>query len=198
MFEIAPGSPHTYSQLRAEKANLKKISNSHVENTKPETLPPNDARLNHEEPEIQHVISPSVDNNKHTVRKKRKRSIEELSLMISVKRSKLAPVQIEPGRLKLKKKKKRPHSPKSYKISISRELLNHNRKLPSPMPQPTSKILQDNIVPANDVNDESVKKVKKHKEKKHKKLLLPVQGLYVCINTKFMYKLSCEIPNNFL
>ena len=185
MFKIAPGSPQTYSQLRAEKA--KKISNAHMENSKPETLPPSDTRLNHEEPEVQHVLSSNVDNNKHTVHKNRKRSIDELSLMISVKRSKLAPVQRETERLKLMKKKKRPHSPKSYKISISRELLNHNRKLPSPMPQPTPKTLENNVVPANYVNDEPVKKVKKHKEKKHKKLLLPVQGLYVlllslCIN----------------
>lgn len=183
MYKIAPGSPHTYSQIRAEKAK-KIFNNAHTESVKSEMVPPQGARLNHEQLEVQHVISPSTDNSRCTVHKKRKRSTDELSLVISIKRSKLAPVQIEPGRLKLKKKKKKPYSPKSYKISISRELLNCDKKLSSPMPQLTSKVLQDNIVPTNydvivptnNIVDEPVKKVKKHKEKKHKKLLLPVQG----------------------
>ena len=186
MYNIAPGSPHTYSQIRAEKA--KKIFNSaHTESVKSAMVPHQEARLNHEQPEVQHVISSSTDNSKCTVHKKRKRSTDELSLVISIKRSKLAPVQIEPGRLKLKKKKMKPHSPKSYKISISRQLLNRDKYLSSSMPQLTSKVLQDSIVPANydmqdtivpvnNMVDEPVKKVRKHKEKKHKKLLLPVQG----------------------
>ena len=191
MYKTAPGSPHTYSQIRAEKAK-KVFNNAHMESVKSEMVPPEE-RLNHKQPEVQHVISPSADNKKCTVHKKRKRSTDELSLVISVKRSKLAPVQIEPGRLKLKKKKKKPSSPKSYKISISREFLDHDINLSSSTPQLTSKVLQDNVVPANDMQpvmvDEPVKKVKKHKDKKHKKLLLPVQGRCTYINTKFV----CDI-----
>ena len=187
LYEIAPGSPHTYSQIRAEKAK-KILNNTHTEIVKSEMVPPQEARLNHEQPDVQHMISSSTDNRKCTMHKKRKRSsTDEPSMVISIKRSKLAPVQIEPGRLKLKKKKKKPHSPKSYKISISREHLNQNKNLSSSMPHLTSKVLQDSIVPANydmqdtitvnNMVDEPVKKVKKHKEKRHKKLLLPVQGL---------------------
>lgn len=177
LYTTEPGSPQTYSQLRAEKAK-KFINNSHTEIVKSEGVPLQEAQLNHGQSEIQHIISASTDNSTCTVHKKRKRSTDELSLMVSIKRSKLAPIQIEPGRLKLKKKKKRPHSPLSYKISISREiLLNHNIKSSSSLPQSKSKMLPDNIGPTNDVVDEPVKKVKKHKEKKDKKLLLPVQGL---------------------
>ena len=194
MYKIAPGSPHTYSQIRAEKAK-KNFNSAQAESVKSEMVPPQEARLNHEQPEVQHVISSSTDNSKRTVHKKRKRSTDELSLVISIKRSKLAPVQIEAERLKFKKKK--PHSPKNYKISIARELLNHDKKLSSSMPQSTAKVLQDNIVPtdynmqdnivpANDMVDEPVKKVKKHKEKKHKKLLLPVQGLCMSIQNLCM------------
>ena len=101
--------------------------------------------------------------------------------MISIKRSKLAPIQIEPGRLK--KKKKELHSPKSFKISISRQLLNHNKitKLSSSMIQPPSKMIENNVVAVNDVTDEPVKKVKKRKREKDKKLMLPVQGLCVSV-----------------
>lgn len=159
----APGSPHTYSQLRAEKAK-KCINNTHADIVKSDIVPP-EARLNHEQPEIQNIIT----------HKKRKRSTDELSLVISIKRSKLAPIQIEPGRLKLKKKKL--HSPKSYKISISRQLLNHNIKLSSSMIQSPSNVIENNVVAVNDVADEPVKKVKKHKREKDRKLMLPVQGL---------------------
>ena len=125
---------------------------------------------------MQHLISSSTGNNKHTGHKKRKRSTDDLSLVISIKKSKLAPLQIEPRRLKLNKKKKRPpHSPKNYTISI-----NHDINFSSPQLQSTAKILQDNNVTVNDMVDEPVKKVKKHKEKKRdKKLLLPVQGWYI-------------------
>lgn len=171
MHKVAPGSPHTYSQLRAEKAK-KSINNVHAEIVKSEKIPPHEAQLNHQ-PEIQQIISSSADTNTcTTVHKKRKRSTDELSLVISIKRSKLSPVQTEPAR---KKKKKRPHSPKSYRISISRQLLNHNVKLSSSLLPLTPKVLEDNTILVNDVVDEPVKKVKKHKEKKDK-LLLPVQG----------------------
>lgn len=174
--KIAPGSPHTYSQLRAEKAR-KLLNNDHTETVKPEKLLPHEARLSHELPEVNQLISSSSDNSNCTVHNKRKRSNDELSLMVSIKRSKItAPVQIEPGRLKLKKKKK-PHSSKTYKISISRALLNRDIKLSSSLLQSSSKQLQGNSVPANDMVDEPVKRVKTHKVKKDKKLLLPVQGL---------------------
>lgn len=171
---VVSGSPYTYSQLRAEKA--KKLNNTRTEIVKG---PPQEPQLNHGQPEVQQIISTSDSNAKCTLHKKRKKSNDELSLVISVKRSKLAPLQIEPGRLKLKKKKKRPHSPKSYKISIPRTLLNHDMKTSSSILQSSSNMLQDSIVPANDTVDEPVKKVKKHKGRKDKKLLLPVQGLYI-------------------
>ena len=157
------------------------MNNAHTESVKSERVPPHDAQLNHGQPEVQHIISSSTDISKTTVHKKRKRSTDEVPLLISIKRSKLASVQIEPGRLK-KKKKKPQLSPISYKISISREHLNHNLNLSSSLLQSTSKVLEDDIIPVNDVVNEPVKKVKKHKDKKKdKKLLLPVQGL--CIPT---------------
>ena len=174
---IAPGSPHTYSQLRAEKAK-KCVNNVHKEIVKCDIVPPPEARLNHEHPEVQNMISSTTTTaTTITTHKKRKRSTDELSLVISIKRSKLAPIQIEPGRLKLKKKKKKLHSPESYKISISRQLLNHNMKLPSSTIQSS----KDKVVAVNDVADEPVKKVKKHKRDKDRKLMLPVQGLCMSV-----------------
>lgn len=133
-------------------------------------------RLSLDQPVVQQSVS---SNNKH--QKKRKRSTDELSMVVSIKRSKLALLNIEQKTTKLKKKKKKTELHEhSYKISISRNLLNHNKlsSLQSDYSPPVPVVRQE-VVPTP-VADEPVKKSKKHKDKKERRrMLLPVQGTYV-------------------
>ena len=130
-------------------------------------------RLSMDQPVVQQSVS---SHNKH--RKKRQRSTDELSLVVSIKRSKLALLNVEQKTTKLKKKKKKTDlNEHSFKISISRNLLNHN-KLSSPQSDysPPVPVVRQEVVPTP-VVDEPVKKSKKHKDKKEKRrMLLPVQG----------------------
>lgn len=163
----------TYSQIRAEKAAL---AASRSVDSAPETAGmggqlASEERLSVDQPPIKPSVSGS---GKH--HKKRKRSSDDVSMVVSIKRSKLSSLNIEQGSAKFKKKKKTDSNEHSYKISISRNLLNHNIKLPSPQASPPVPIIRQEAIPTP-IADESVKKHKKHKDKKEKrKMLLPVQG----------------------
>ncbi|XP_065906128.1 nipped-B-like protein [Dysidea avara] len=170
------GSPCTYSQIRAGKVAMaaSKSVDSVPETAKTDGQIASEERLVMDQSVVQHNVP---TGGKH--QKKRKRSTDEVSMVVSIKRSKLSSLNIEQKSTKLKKKKKKTDlNEHNYKISISRDLLNHNIRLSSPQDDdhsPPVPMIRQEVVPTP-VVDEPVKKSKKHKEKKVKRrMLLPVQ-----------------------
>ena len=180
----ASGSPCTYSQIRAGKVAMaaSKSVDSVPETAKTDGQIASEERLVMDQSVVQYNVP---TGGKH--QKKRKRSTDEVSMVVSIKRSKLSSLNIEQKSTKLKKKKKKTNlNEHNYKISISRDLLNHNIRLSSPQDDdhsPPVPMIRQEVVPTP-VVDEPVKKSKKHKEKKVKRrMLLPVQGMYTIIST---------------